>query len=187
MYLWQMCGVGAERQLMSIKTTKLNIFDGGTNSHIDFNEKLGIVVIVFAMKIFIITLSKITAMQIKCRIQPAPAAVAIASFAVRICLVLRYEPMAEMLCDMHERRSLNYRHHAKSYFITVNVWPCSYYPSVSIKIDERRRRRWRQYQQKQDHSLVIRIHLTALYGYLLWSIWLAQKSVHIFFLFLCWA
>lgn len=57
-----------------------------------------------------------------------------------------------MLGDMHERRSLNYRHHVKSYFIIVNVWACSYYPSVSIKFDERRRRRWRWQYSNQTMS-----------------------------------
>lgn len=81
-----------------------------------------------------------------------------------------------MLCDMHERGSLNYRHHAKSYFITVVVWAYSFHPSVSIKCDERRRRRRRR---QQDRSLATRIHLTALRFvdnyYLLWSIWLVLK------------
>lgn len=115
-------------------------------------------------------------MQIR-RIQaPAAAlrALSIQPLSDRLAVATRVRTYrAEMLCDMHERGSLNYRHHAKSYFITVVVWAYSFHPSVSIKFDERRRRRRRS---QQDRSLVTRLHLRSVDNYyLLWSIWLVLK------------
>lgn len=128
-----------------------------TLARVDFNEKLGgiayapihIELIVSAMRyIYANTTNTSTG---------CVARVCIAFRSCQISWHLRHDwgyaiYRVGMFRAMHERVSLNYRHHVKSYFITVIVWAYSFQPSVSIKFDERRRRRWRHHQAPTPQS-----------------------------------